>query len=151
MVKLYFSIELTCSMPDGGGAAGPADRLGPTTPAYGLLYVHELPQEWLRPVDQDYLAEVALRMEVTRVMPATVVELPDYRWSWHYERWARSAVAEAEQRGEQPLAVMVVSRDEFRNLPTERQRADQAGAVLQSLIETGRPLPLFARIFSPMP
>ena len=102
-------------------------------------------------MDQGYLEEVALRMEVRRVDTATVVELPDYRWAWHYERWARSAVAEAEQRGEQPLAVMVVSRDEFRNLPTERQRADQAGAVALSLIGTGRPLPFFARVFVPIP
>ena len=102
-------------------------------------------------MDQGYLEEVALRMEVRRVVPATVVELPDYRWAWHYERWARAAAAEADRRGEQPLSVMVVSRGEFRNLPTERQRADQAGAVLHSLVETGRPLPLFARVFVPKP
>jgi hypothetical protein len=138
-------------MPAEGAAAGPANRLGPATPAYSLLYAHDLPQEWLQPLGQDYLEEVAVRMEVRRVVPTTVVELPDYRWAWHYERWARAAAAEADRRGEQPLSVMVVSRGEFRNLPTERQRADQAGAVLHSLVETGRPLPLFARVFVPKP
>ena len=100
-------------------------------------------------MDQGYLEKVALRMAVRRVVPTTVVELPDYPWAWHYERWSRTAAAEAEQRGERSLGVMVVSRSEFRKLPTERQSADQAGAVLHSLIETGRPLLLFARVFVP--
>jgi hypothetical protein len=138
-------------MPAEGAAAGPSNRFGPATPAYSLLYAHDLPQEWLQPLGPDYLEEVALRMEVRRVVPTTVVELPDYRWAWHYERWARAAAAEADWHGEQPLSVMVVDRGKFRNLPTDRQRAAQAGAVRHSLLETGRPLPFFARVFVPKP
>jgi hypothetical protein len=129
----------------------PADRLGPSTPQYSLLTEDDLPSEWLRPVDESCLQEMALQLGVRAVVPTTAVELPDYPWAWHYERWSRTVIDEAHQRDEKPLCVMVVSRSDFRNLQTERQRTEQSAAVLRSLIQTGRPLPLYSRIFGPKP
>ena len=129
----------------------PADRLGVGTAAYRLLTEEDLPTAWLEPISPEYLEEVAVRMEVRKVVATTLVELPDYPWAWHYERWSRGAIEAAKLRGEKPLGVMLVSRSDFRALPTEAARSEQAAEVLRSLLQTGRPLPLFSRTFGPPP
>ena len=127
----------------------PADRQGVGTAPYQLLTEGDLPTVWRAPVSPGCLEEAAVQMEVEKVVAFTVVELPDYPWAWHYERWSRGAIEAAKLRGEKPLCVMLVSRSSFRDLPTEADRSKQAAGVLRSLLQTGRPVPLFSRAFAP--
>ena len=38
------------------------DRLGDETPPYQLLFAEDLPEEWKRALDSEYLAEVSQRL-----------------------------------------------------------------------------------------
>ena len=61
------------------------------------------------------LADCAARMEVHSVLPAVCVELPDFPWAWHYDRWARQPVCQP-GRTRDPLPIVVVARESFRGL-----------------------------------
>ena len=135
-----------------GMAPGPAvvrDRLGPDTAPYRLLRHEDLPEAWLQPMAEAFLAEAAQRVGVPSVSPVVCVELPDYPWAWHYHRWWELEAERAHQRGERPLPIMVVAVTDFRNLPSHEERRRLAAQVLQSLLQAGIPLPLFARCLGP--
>ena len=130
---------------------GPSDRLGPGTAAYSLLTYADLPNEWRQEVNPATLQRMAVQLGIPVAKASIAVELPDYPWAWHYEAWSRTEIENSAARGENPLVVMVVSRDEFRTgwPEAQGQRDRLAKSVLRSLLQTGRPLPLFARIFGP--
>ena len=94
------------------------------------------------------LADCAARMGVHSVLPAVCVELPDFLWAWHYNRWAQQPVSQPCRTGD-PLPVVVVAREDFRGLADEGERRALSAQVLQSLLVKGRPLPLFSRVFIP--
>ena len=129
------------------------DRLGDETAPYQLLFEEDLPEEWMQAPDREYLDEVAQRLGVPpgAVYSHVCVELPDYGWARHYERWARDAAQSASAAGRSPLIVMVTAQVDFRNLPTGADRTRQATACLHSLVVHGKPLPLFSRIFGVAP
>ena len=129
------------------------DRLGDETAPYQLLFAEDLPEEWTRPLDREYLEEVAQRLAMPggEVYSYVCVELPDYGWAHHYERWSRSASDAAVAAGRKPLGIMLTSQDEFRNLSSPDQRKRQASECLRSLAIHGKPLPLFTRVFGPAP
>ena len=131
--------------------AVPGDRVGPGLAQYRLLCHADLPPMWLEPVDSSVLQEIAQRMRVSEVTAVTCVELPDYPWAWHYFRWWQRESELARQRGERPLPLMVVSRGEFRDLPTAAERRELADQCLRSLQDEGIPLRLFSRSFGARP
>ena len=94
------------------------------------------------------LADCASRMGVPSVFAVVCVELPDFPWARHYERWARQPIREACRMGD-PLPIVVVARADFRNPAEEAERRDLTAQVLRSLLVEGRPLPLFSRAFIP--
>ena len=130
------------------------DRLGDETAPYQLLFEEDLPEEWKRAPDGEYLEEVARTLQLAsgaHVDSYVCVELPDYAWAHHYERWSRGAADAAVAAGRKPLIVMLTSQDDFRNLPTADQRKRQASECLRSLAIHGKPLPLFSRAFGQAP
>ena len=136
------------SMPDAASSGAPADRLGPATAPFKRLLWDDLPEEWRAPVPAEALADCASRMGVPSVFAVVCVELPDFPWAWHYERWARQPVREACRAGD-PLPIVVVARADFRNPAEEAERRDLSAQVLRSLLVEGKPLPLFSRAFVP--
>ena len=136
------------SMADAATSGAPADRLGPATAPFKRLLWDDLPEEWRAPVPAEALADCASRMGVPSVFAVVCVELPDFPWAWHYERWARQPVREACRAGD-PLPIVVVARTDFRNPAEEAERRDLSAQVLRSLLVEGRPLPLFSRAFVP--
>ena len=90
------------------------------------------------------LADCAARMGVHSVLPAVCVELPDFPWAWHYDRWARQPVCQPCRTGD-PLPVVVVARQDFRGLADEGERRALSAQVLPSWLVEGKPLPLFSR------
>ena len=94
------------------------------------------------------LADCAARMGVHSVLPAVCVELPDFLWAWHYNRWAQQPVSQPCRTGD-PLPVVVVAREDFRALADEGEREALSAQVLQSLKVKWKPLPLFLRTFVP--
>ena len=129
------------------------DRLGDETAPYQLLFEEDLPEEWMQAPGREYLDEVAQRLGVPwgDVYSHVCVELPDYAWARHYERWSRGAAQSASAAGLSPLIVMVTAQVDFRNLPTADQRKRQATECLRSLAIYGKPLPLFSRVFGTAP
>jgi len=129
------------------------DRLGDETAPDLLLFEEDLPEEWMQAPDEEYLAEMARRLGVQRgdVYSHVCVELPDYGWARHYERWSRGAAQSASAAGLSPLIVMVTAQVDFRNLPTADERERQATECLRSLAIHGKPLPLFTRVFGAAP
>ena len=85
----------------------------------------------------------ALQLGASRVMPQVVFELPDLACAWKYQRWA------AQQNSSDSIPVMVVAWDQFRGETSNEKRREAATPCLRSLMETGRPAPLFARVFNP--
>ena len=94
------------------------------------------------------LADYAAKMRVHSVIPAVCVELPDFLWAWHYNRWAQQPVSQP-CRTDDPLPVVVVAREDFRGLADEGERRALSAQVLQSLLVEGGPLPLFSRACRP--
>jgi hypothetical protein len=129
------------------------DRLGHETAPYQLLFEEDLPEEWKRAPDAEYLEELAQALPGPRgnIDSHVCVELPDYAWAHHYEKWSRGAAEVAVAAGRKPLVVMLSSQHDFRNLPTADQRKQQATECLRNLAIHGKPLPLFARAFSRTP
>ena len=129
------------------------DRLGNETAPYQLLFEEDLPEEWKQAPDGEYLEEVARTLATPRghVYSYVCVELPDYAWAHHYEKWSRGAAEAAVAAGRKPLIVMLTSQVDFRNLPTADQRKRQASECLRSLAIHGKPLPLFSRAFGQAP
>ena len=129
--------------------AAPADRLGPGTAPYRFLRHEDVPEAWLQPMDEAFLASSAQQMGVARVQPVVCVELPDCPWAWHYHRWLELESERASREGQRPLPIMVVAFADFRNLPSHEERHRMASQVLRSLLQDGIPLPLFAKFFEP--
>ena len=145
------SVALARGMPPPTDQVRREDRLGDDSPPYQLLFVEDLPEEWTRPLDSEYLAEVSQRLGLPGrdFFSYVCVELPDYAWAHHYERWSRGAADAAVAAGRKPLGIMLTAQDEFRNLPTPDERRRQASECLRSLATHGKPLPLFTRVFGP--
>ena len=129
------------------------DRLGDETAPYRLILEEELPAAWMQPPGEAYMAEMALRLGVQRedLYSHVCVELPDYGWARHYERWAREAAPVASAAGCRPLLIMVTAQSDYRNLPTADERLRLATECLRSLAIHGKPLPLFCRAFGAAP
>ena len=108
----------------------------------------DLPEEWRAPVPAEALADCASRKGVPSVFAVVCVELLDFPWAWHYERWARQPIREACRAGD-PLPIVVVARADFRNPAEEAERRDLSARVLRSFFVEGRLLPLFSRAFIP--
>ena len=136
------------SMPEASANSAPADRLGPTTAPFRRLLWDDLPEEWKTPVPAEALADCAARMGVRSVLPAVCVELPDFPWARHYDRWARQPVCQPCRTGD-PLPVVLVAIQHFRGLADEGERWALSAQVERSLLVQGKPLPLFSRAFIP--
>ena len=136
-------------MPATGDRVGLDDRLGLGTAPYQLLYEEDLPEEWKQAPDEAYFAEVARTLPAPRsdIYSYVCVELPDFVWAHHYERWSRGAADAAKAAGRKPLVVMLTSQADFRNLPSADERQRQATECLRNLVVHGKPLPLFTRVF----
>ena len=129
------------------------DRLGDETAPYRLILEEELPAAWMQPPSEAYMAEMALRLGVQRadLYSHVCIELPDYGWARHYERWARDAAPVASAAGLRPLLIMVTAQSDYRDLPTAEERLRLATECLRSLAIHGKPLPLFCRAFGAAP
>ena len=135
-------------MPEASASSAPADRLGPTMAPFRRLLWDDLPEEWKTPVPAEALADCAARMGVRSVLPAVCVELPDFPWARHYDRWARQPVCLPCRTGD-PLPVVLVAIQHFRGLADEGERWALSAQVERSLLVQGKPLPLFSRAFIP--
>ena len=125
--------------------------LGPGTAGFTAWTAAELPAEWKRPVSQEALqhAANAYKVPVAKLVPWTAVELPDYPWAWQYTTWHRARYGENSENKEY-LPVMVTARDSFRG-EGAAARARMSSDCLRALLETGRPAPLFTRVFAIKP
>ena len=127
-----------------------ATSLGPGTAGFTAWTAAELPAEWKRQVSQEALqhAANAYKVPVAKLVPWTAVELPDFPWAWQYTTWHRAKYGE--NCGKDHLPVMVTARDSFRG-EGAAARARISSDSLRAFLETGRPAPLFARIFAIKP
>ena len=113
----------------------------------------ELPEEWsvrLSPLSEGYARAAAeFGVPVSQIEAHVVLEMPDVPWSWAYQRW-HNAMLEADTSLDKPIPVMVVAREDVRNAsPTEREvRFRQS---LRAILETGRPDPLWRRVWTLRP
>ena len=118
----------------------------PQTAEFVAWKVSELPEVWLQPVTQEALEHAARELEVpaASLQPYTVVELPDFPWAWRYEAWHRSKF------GDDPsyVRVLFTARDNFRGEEEATARRRVAADALRALVETGKPPPLFSRVFA---
>ena len=111
----------------------------------------ELPEEWKRPCSREDLARAAAELGVpaSRIESYVVVEMPDFPWSWVYQRW-HNARLDADTSLDKPIFLMVVARESFRNAPPA-EREVLFRQSLQALLDTGRPAPLWRRVWALRP
>ena len=121
-------------------------RLGLHTADFVAWTVAELPEEWLRPVQQVALEQAARELDAPadKLQPCAVLELPDSVWAWRYEVWHRTNF------GSDPsyVRVMLTPRDNFRGEESAVVRRRMAADALRALVETGKPPPFFTRVFA---
>lgn len=113
----------------------------------------ELPEEWKRPKSSEDWSEGYAWAAAELGVPASrlqehkvVVEMPDFPWSWKYQHW-HNAIQEADTSSDKPVLLMVVARESFRNAPPA-EREVLFRQSLQALLDTGRPAPLWSRVWA---
>ena len=122
--------------------------LGPASAFFRHLLWDDIPEEWRTLVPAEVLANYAARMGVYLVLPAVCVELPDFLWAWHDNRWAQQPVSQHCRTGDL-LLVVVVAQEDLRGVFDDGEGRALSAKVLWSLQVEGRPLPLISRIFTP--
>ena len=119
------------------------DSLGAETPKFQLIKAAELPPAWQVEVSEGAIAHARGQLGVARVRPQVCLELPDLGWAWKYQKWAeRQITADS-------IPILVVAWDQFQGAAAEERKREAASSCLRSLLETGRPAPLFVRVFAP--
>ena len=115
----------------------------------------ELPEEWRRSWSREDFSEAYARAAAelgvpeSRIESYVVVEMPDFHWSWRYQRW-HNAMLESDTSPDKPILLMVVARDSFLNAPPA-EREVLFRQSLQALLDTGRPAPFWSRVWALRP
>ena len=96
-----------------------------------------------------------MQVPASSIRSYVVVELPDFLWAWQYQAWHIQA-SEQEDRLQRSadsdaiVPIMLVARGEFRN-DTPRTREALYRQCLRDLLTTGRPSPLWSRVWAVEP
>ena len=113
--------------------------------AYTVWRQSELPEEWKRPIAASVAAHVAALYEVhpDRLRSRVCCELPDFGWARQYRDW------HIDHHGQDSSCVdiMLTPLAEFRGEANAVTRGQLAAEQLRSILSTGRPGPMFTRIF----
>jgi hypothetical protein len=113
----------------------------------------ELPEEWsnrLSPLSEGHARAAAeFGVPASRIECYTVVEMPDFPWSWAYQRW-HNTMLESDTSLDKPVFIMVVARESFRDAPPA-EREVLFRQSLRAILDTGRPAPLWSRVWSLRP
>ena len=104
----------------------------------------EVPPEWQTPCSAADIRRAARNLQVpeSSIRSQVVVELPDFPWAWHYQAWHNQASEQGHSDADAIVPIMLVSRSEFRN---ETQQTQQC---LRDMLTTGRPSPLWSRVWA---
>ena len=109
----------------------------------------EVPPEWQVPCSAADIRRAAEDMQVpeSSIRSYVVVEVPDFLWAWRYQAWHSQASEGSRTDTDAIVPIMLVSRSDFRN-DTPRTQEALYRQCLRDLLTTGRPSPLWSRVWA---
>ena len=125
------------------------DDAGESTPSTMVTYAvwrqQELPAQWQQPVSLEMRQHAAelYGVRTDQIASRVCCELPDLSWARRYRDWHVLHFGDDETC----VDIMLTPLAEFRGEASPVTRSRLAAEQLRSIVTTGRPGPMFTRVF----